>query len=61
MHFPTDIGRRAVEKKLRIGVLGSTRGTALIPVIEACKKDDFPAEIVAIVSNKSSAPILDKG
>ena len=61
MHYRTDIGRRAVEKKLRIGVLGSTRGTAMIPVIEACKKANFPAEIVAVVSNKSSAPILEKG
>ena len=61
MHFRTDIGQRAAKKKLRVGVLGSTRGTALIPVIEACKKEDFPAEIVAVVSNKSSAPILDKG
>jgi formyltetrahydrofolate-dependent phosphoribosylglycinamide formyltransferase len=61
MHYRTDIGRKAVEKKLRIGVLGSTRGTALVPVIEACKNGDIPAEIVAIISNKSSAPILDKG
>ena len=61
MHNRTDIGRKAVEKKLRIGVLGSTRGTALIPVIEACKNGDIPAEIVAVVSNKSTAPILEKG
>lgn len=61
MHYRTDIGRRAVEKKLRIGVLGSTRGTSLIPVIEACNSGVLPAEIVAVVSNKASAPILDKG
>lgn len=61
MHYRTDIGRRAVEKKLRIGVLGSTRGTALIPVIEACQSGKIPAEIVAVVSNKPSASILEKG
>jgi len=61
MHNRTDIGRRAVAKKLRIGVLGSTRGTALIPVIEACANGTLPAEIVAVVSNRSKAPILDKG
>jgi formyltetrahydrofolate-dependent phosphoribosylglycinamide formyltransferase len=61
MHHRTDIGRRAVEKKLRIGVLGSTRGTALIPVMEACASGHLHAEIVAIVSNKSAAPILEKG
>jgi formyltetrahydrofolate-dependent phosphoribosylglycinamide formyltransferase len=61
MHYRTDIGKKAAEKKLRIGVLGSTRGTALIPVIEACANSGIRAEIVAVVSNKSSAPILDKG
>lgn len=61
MHFRSDIGKRAMQKKLRIGVLGSTRGTALLPVIEACTNGVIPAEIVAVVSNKESAPILDKG
>lgn len=61
LHRRTDIGRRALRKKLRIGVLGSTRGTALIPVMEACAKEQIEAEIVAVVSNKSSAPILEKG
>jgi formyltetrahydrofolate-dependent phosphoribosylglycinamide formyltransferase len=61
MHNRTDIGRKAMQKKLRIGVLGSTRGTSLIPVIEACASGEVPAEIVAVLSNKPSAPILEKG
>jgi formyltetrahydrofolate-dependent phosphoribosylglycinamide formyltransferase len=61
MHNRTDIGRKALQKKLRIGVLGSTRGTALIPVMQACASGAIHAEIVAVVSNKSDAPILDKG
>ena len=61
MHYRKDIGKKAVEKKLKIGVLGSTRGTALIPVIEACASGKINAEIVAVLSNKSSAPILEKG
>jgi phosphoribosylamine--glycine ligase/phosphoribosylglycinamide formyltransferase/phosphoribosylformylglycinamidine cyclo-ligase/phosphoribosylamine--glycine ligase/phosphoribosylformylglycinamidine cyclo-ligase len=61
MHFRTDIAKGAKNKKLRIGVLGSTRGTALLPVIEACASGTLHAEIVAVVSNKKSAPILDKG
>jgi formyltetrahydrofolate-dependent phosphoribosylglycinamide formyltransferase len=61
MHYRTDIGKRAIQKKLRIGVLGSTRGTALIPVMEACASGNVHAEIVAVVSNKSQAPILEKG
>lgn len=61
MHNRTDIARKAIEKKLRIGVLGSTRGTALLPVMEACKSGAVHAEIVAVVSNRSAAPILEKG
>jgi len=61
MHYRKDIGKKAVEKKLRIGVLGSTRGTALMPVIEACSSGSIHAEIVAVLSNKSTAPILEKG
>jgi len=61
MHFRTDIAKGAKNKKLRLGVLGSTRGTALIPIIEACASGELHAEIVAVVSNKKSAPILEKG
>lgn len=61
MHNRTDIAKGAINKKLRLGVLGSTRGTALIPVIEACANGSLNAEIVAVVSNKSTAPILEKG
>lgn len=60
-HFRTDIAKGAVKRKLRIGVLGSTRGTALLPVIEACANGTLHAEIAAVVSNRSDAPILDKG
>ena len=61
MHFRTDIAHRAISKKLRIGVLGSTRGTALLPIIEACSSGSLHAEIVAVVSNKKDALILEKG
>jgi phosphoribosylamine--glycine ligase/phosphoribosylglycinamide formyltransferase/phosphoribosylformylglycinamidine cyclo-ligase/phosphoribosylamine--glycine ligase/phosphoribosylformylglycinamidine cyclo-ligase len=61
MHFRTDIAKGAKNKKLRLGVLGSTRGSALIPIIEACASSELHAEIVAVVSNKKSAPILEKG
>lgn len=61
MHYRTDIGHQASNKKLRIGIMGSTRGTALIPIIEACASGNLHAEIVAVISNKPDAPILDKG
>ncbi len=61
LHFRTDIAKKAIEKKLRIGVLGSTRGTALLPVIEACASGLLHAEVVAVISNKEDALILEKG
>ena len=61
MHFRTDIAKGAIGKKLRIGVMGSTRGSALIPVIEACASGKIHAEIVAVISNKKDALILEKG
>ena len=61
MHFRTDIAKGAIGSKLKIGVLGSTRGTALLPIIEACASGSLHAEIVAVVSNKESAQILEKG
>lgn len=61
MHHRSDIGYRATQKKLRIGILGSSRGTASVPVIEACQKGTLNAEIAAVISNRSNAPILDKG
>jgi len=61
MHYRTDIAKGVLNKKLRIGVLGSTRGTALLPVIEACASGALHAEIVAVISNKKDAHILEKG
>lgn len=61
MHNRTDIGYQASNKKLRIGVMGSTRGTALLPIMEACASGKLHAEIVAVLSNKSDALILEKG
>ena len=61
LHNRTDIAKGAMNKKIRIGVLGSTRGTALVPVMEACMSGDLHAEIVTVVSNKQDALILEKG
>lgn len=61
IHYRTDIAQRAIKKKLRIGILGSTRGTSLLPIMQACASGQLHAEIVAVVSNKSTAPILEKG
>ena len=61
LHRRADIAKGALSKKLRIGVLGSTRGTALIPVMKSISDGTLDAEITAIVSNRSAALILEKG
>ena len=42
----------------RVGVLISGRGSNLAALIEACKAPDYPAEIVAVLSNRPEAPGL---
>jgi len=42
-------------KKVRVAVLISGRGSNMRALIEACKNNDFPAEIVLVLSNKASA------
>lgn len=61
LHYRSDIAKRALKKKLRIGVMGSTRGTALIPLMEKCKNEEIPVEITAVISNRKAALILEKG
>jgi phosphoribosylglycinamide formyltransferase-1 len=45
---------------LKVGVLGSTRGTALQGVLDAIEAGTLDAEIVLVVSDKRSALILDR-
>ena len=66
MQYRYDIAYRALakdggRKKLRIGVLGSTRGTDLGALLAAMAKGRLPGcEIACVVSNKAKAGILDK-
>mmetsp|Transcript_2158 Transcript_2158/g.3202 ORF Transcript_2158/g.3202 Transcript_2158/m.3202 type:complete len:1128 (-) Transcript_2158:109-3492(-) len=61
LHHRNDIAKRALSRKLRIGVLGSTRGTALIPLLEKCNEGSIPVEVTAVISNRKPALILEKG
>jgi phosphoribosylglycinamide formyltransferase-1 len=45
---------------LKVGVLGSTRGTALQGILDAIEAGALDAEIVLAVSDKQSALILDR-
>ncbi len=45
---------------LRVGVLGSTRGTALQGVLDAIAGGSLDAEVVMVISDKRTAPILER-
>ena len=46
---------------LRVGGLGSTRGTAMQVILDALAKDQLPDVALALViSDKPDAPILDR-
>jgi phosphoribosylglycinamide formyltransferase-1 len=45
---------------LRVGVLGSTRGTALQGVLDALNSGLLDVEIVMVISDKAAAPILQR-
>ena len=46
---------------MRLGILGSTRGTNLLQIIHAIQQKTLFAEIAVILSNKQEALILEKG
>ncbi|STX28704.1 phosphoribosylglycinamide formyltransferase [Legionella beliardensis] len=45
---------------IRLGILGSTRGTNLLALVEAIKNKKLNASIEIVLSNKPDALILDK-
>ncbi|RYH15664.1 phosphoribosylformylglycinamidine cyclo-ligase [archaeon] len=61
MQYRTDIGQRGLHPPVRIGVLGSTRGTSLQPIIDAIERGQLNAQISLIASNKRDAGILERG
>ncbi|TAI63196.1 phosphoribosylglycinamide formyltransferase [Bradyrhizobium sp. Leo170] len=46
--------------KRRVAILISGRGSNMVALIEAAKADDFPAEIVVVISNRADAAGLAK-
>lgn len=46
--------------KMKVAVLVSGRGSNLQALLDACGQDDFPAEIVAVISNKAGAQGLER-
>ena len=46
--------------KRRVAILISGRGSNMVALIDAAKAADFPAEIVAVISNRADAGGLEK-
>ena len=47
-------------RKIRISVMISGGGTNLQAIIDACARDDFPAQIALVISNKTEAYGLER-
>jgi len=60
MHFRRDIAQRGLTRPIRLGVLGSTRGTALQAVIDAIEAGQLAAEVSLVLSNQAQAGILQR-
>jgi len=48
------------ERKYRLGILGSGRGTNFVAIADACAAGVVPADVSIVVSDVESAPILDR-
>jgi phosphoribosylglycinamide formyltransferase-1 len=46
--------------RVRLGILGSTRGSNLVPIVEAIQSERLNASIEVVISNKATAGILEK-
>lgn len=58
--FRHDIGARAVKAGVRVGVLGSTRGTDLVAIHQAIEGGKLNARVACVISNVKTAGILEK-
>ncbi|HMH51756.1 MAG TPA: phosphoribosylglycinamide formyltransferase [Candidatus Acidoferrum sp.] len=47
-------------ERLRLAVLASGRGSNLGAILEACRRDEFPARVVVVVSDRERAAALER-
>jgi phosphoribosylglycinamide formyltransferase-1 len=45
---------------VRLAVLASGRGSNLGAILDACRRDGFPARVVVVVSDREKAPALER-
>ena len=48
------------ERKYRIGVLGSGKGSNFVAIADACAAGMVPAEVALVISDVADAPILER-
>jgi phosphoribosylglycinamide formyltransferase-1 len=49
-----------VSEPLRVGVLASGRGSNLQAILDATRRQGFPARVVVVISDRERAPALDR-
>lgn len=61
-HWRKDIAKNVLVEspRVRIAVLGSTRGSNLIPLIQHIKNQQLLADVIVVASDQENAGILDK-
>jgi len=47
-------------RKARLAILASGRGSNAVALIKAAQQENFPAEVVLVLSDNRNAPVLDK-
>jgi phosphoribosylglycinamide formyltransferase-1 len=50
----------SAQRKFRIGILGSGKGTNAAAIADACKAGEIPGEVVLVVSDVENAGILEQ-
>ncbi|EEF61283.1 phosphoribosylglycinamide formyltransferase [Pedosphaera parvula] len=59
MWFLTYEGRVSGERKYRLGVLGSGKGSNFVAIAEACQAGRIPVEVALVISDVENAGILE--
>jgi len=60
LHCRRDIGHRALNRPVRVALVGSTRGSSSQATLDAIKSSELNAQVVLVASNKKEAGILER-
>jgi phosphoribosylglycinamide formyltransferase-1 len=57
---PEGVARRVSPEAVRLAVLASGRGSNLGAILDACRRPDFPARVVVVLSDREGALALER-